>query len=87
MRTIQKIAFYFGIVNLVIGLAGFTGPLVTKNDEKIINLKPGLLFNIFAINWLHALVHLLAGSPGCWSKRAKTLRAPTCGSARSCLGR
>ncbi len=64
MRTIQKIAFYFGMVNLVIGLAGFTGPLVTKNDQKVINTKPGLLFGIFAINWAHALLHLLTGVGG-----------------------
>ena len=64
MRTIQKIAFYFGLVNLVIGLAGFVAPLVTKNDDKMINTKPGLLFNVFAINWLHALLHVLAGAAG-----------------------
>ncbi len=64
MRTVQKIAFYFGMLNLVIGLAGFIGPLITKNDQKIINTKPGLLFGIFAINWVHALVHLLAGIGG-----------------------
>ncbi len=72
MRTIQKIAFYFGMVNLVIGLAGFMGPLVTKNDQKMINTRPGLLFGIFAINWVHALVHLLTGIGGLLTRTSQS---------------
>ena len=63
-RNVQKAALYFGIVNLIIGLAAFVGPLVTGNDDGIINTSPGLLFGIFAFNWFHALAHLLFGVAG-----------------------
>ena len=62
MKPVQKAALYFGLANLVIGLAGFVGPLVIGNDDGIININPGLLFGIFGMNWLHAIAHILFGA-------------------------
>ena len=63
-RPVERAALYFGIVNLLLGLAAFVGPLVTGNDDGIINTSPGLLFGIFAFNWFHAVAHLLFGVAG-----------------------
>ncbi|NLF10839.1 MAG: DUF4383 domain-containing protein [Anaerolineaceae bacterium] len=63
-RPVEKAALYFGIVNLIIGLAAFVGPLVTGNNDGLINTSPGLLFGIFAFNWFHALAHILIGAAG-----------------------
>lgn len=68
MKTIQKAALYFAIVNLVIGVAGYIGPLVTGNDDGLININPGMLLGLVAINWLHAGVHLIYGLLGLWAR-------------------
>lgn len=64
MTTIQKAALYFGVVNLLLGLAGFFGPFVTGNQEGLINIETGQLFGLMAINWAHALVFLAFGLYG-----------------------
>lgn len=58
METTRKPALYFGIVNLVIGVAGFVGPFVTGNADGLINVNTGMLFGVLTMNWAHALVHL-----------------------------
>ena len=68
MKTIQKATLYFAIVNLIIGVAGFIGPLVIGNDDGLININPGMLLGIVAINWLHATLHLTYGLLGLWAK-------------------
>ena len=64
VHTVQKAAFYFGVVNLVVGIAGFIGPFVTGNNDGIININPGYLFGMLGINWLHAAAHVLFGVAG-----------------------
>ena len=64
MEPVQTAARAFTAANLGVGLAGFTGPLVQGNDDRVINLKPGLLFGVVAINWVHALAHLGLGVAG-----------------------
>lgn len=64
VHTVQKAAFYFGVVNLIVGIAGFIGPFVTGNNDGIININPGNLFGIFGMNWLHATAHVLFGVAG-----------------------
>lgn len=61
MPRVQTIAQSFGWLNLLIGIAGFAGPLVTGNRDRIVNVKPGWLLGVVAINWLHALLHLVTG--------------------------
>jgi hypothetical protein len=50
MRTVQRAAFWFGIINLVTGFAGFMAPLVKGSRQRWINTGPGLLFGLFATN-------------------------------------
>lgn len=54
---VQAAAEYFGWTNLVIGALGLFGPTVTDNDDGLINIHPGKLLGITAINWAHALLH------------------------------
>lgn len=61
MHTVQRATHYFGITNLVIGITRSTGPLVTGTRDRLINIRPGLLYGIFGMNWLHALLHLVVG--------------------------
>lgn len=57
-------------------MLGFFGPAVTGNDERLINIKPGHLLGVAAINWLYALLHASYGILGLkigqrsWSSRA-----------------
>lgn len=55
--AVQKGAEYFGWTNLAIGALGLFGPTVTGNDDGLINVRPGKLLGITAINWSHALLH------------------------------
>lgn len=71
-HPVQRAALYFGLVNLLIGIAGFAGPAVKSNRDRYINVNPGLLFGIFAMNWLHALVHLVAGALGLPARRTRS---------------
>lgn len=59
--TIQTATRAFAAVNLLIGVLGFFGPAVTGNDDQLINIKPGHLLGVAAINWLHALLHVSYG--------------------------
>jgi hypothetical protein len=58
---VQRIANVLAITNSVIGVTGFLGPFVTGNDDRFINIRPGFLYGVFGMNWLHALLHLLVG--------------------------
>ncbi|MDP9373458.1 MAG: DUF4383 domain-containing protein [Chloroflexota bacterium] len=64
MRPVQRATYYLGLTNLAIGIAGFAGPLVTGNRDHLINIRPGFLLGVFAMNWLHALLHLVVGIAG-----------------------
>lgn len=48
---VQKLAWIFGVVFVVIGVLGFV-PGVTSN---------GMLFGIFEVDGLHSAIHLLSG--------------------------
>ena len=49
---VQKLAWVFGIVFLVVGLAGFVPAL----------LQGGMLLGIFEVDPLHNVIHLLSGA-------------------------
>lgn len=61
---VTRAARAFGELNLLIGLLGFLGPAVTGNDDRFVNLDPGHLLGVAAINWPHALLHVLYGVLG-----------------------
>jgi hypothetical protein len=57
-------AMTVGVLNLVAGIAGYLSPFVAGGDPGLFNTGPGLLFNLFGINGLHAFVHLVVGVVG-----------------------
>ncbi len=73
MDSLQTAARALTTANLGIGVMGFLGPFVSGNRDRVINLRPGLLYGIFAMNWAHALLHLGAGVAGlpAWNERAR----------------
>ena len=69
MRSVQTAAKYLSLANLLVGIAGFFAPVVTGNSDRIINIHPGRLFGIFAVNWPHALLHVVFGLSGLPAQR------------------
>ncbi len=61
---VQKGALVFGLVNVLIGVAGFLVPLVSGNDDGLLNITPGNLLGFLAIDWMHAGLHLVVGLLG-----------------------
>ncbi len=57
-ETARKIAFWFGVIYVVIGVLGFIPGITVASDQPGHNL----LLGIFAVNTLHNLVHLIAGA-------------------------
>jgi hypothetical protein len=75
MRTIERFAFIFGILNLVFGVLAFFSPFVSHQrrglarflphrNRGFINRQPGRLFNLFAVNPTHAAIHSALGAAG-----------------------
>lgn len=64
MQT-RYFALIFGIVYLLVGIAGFIPGLITPHTDATPNLTvdtlSGYLFGLFPVNILHTLVHLLIG--------------------------
>ncbi|MEX0618688.1 MAG: DUF4383 domain-containing protein, partial [Pseudohongiellaceae bacterium] len=65
MMAIRKFALIYGIVFLVIGIAGFIPAFVTPYNPADPNLAvtagAGYLFGIFPVNLLHNLTHAAFG--------------------------
>jgi hypothetical protein len=73
MQTaVQRVANVLAITNSVIGITGFLGPLVTRNHDRVINIRPGFLYGVFGMNWLHALLHLMVGLIGLPARRTSS---------------
>lgn len=66
--TTRGFALLFGIVFLLVGIAGFVPPLVTavhaEHPPLVVEAGYGLLFGLFPVNLLHNLVHVLFGVGG-----------------------
>jgi hypothetical protein len=61
MRT-RYFALIFGIVYLIVGIAGFIPGLMIHNmPDMAVNALSGRLFGLFPVNLLHSLVHVLIG--------------------------
>ena len=67
MTAIQRVATIFGVLFVLVGLAGFTpaGLGVMQMDHS----GAGMLFGMFPVNALHNVVHLLFGAWGLWAGR------------------
>jgi hypothetical protein len=63
-RYVRYFALVYGIVFLLVGIAGFVPGLVVSPEESpnlTIDTGFGRLFDLFAINVLHNLVHIVFG--------------------------
>ncbi len=71
-RTTAQIASLgMGIASLTLGTLAFVAPLVTGNRDKVINLRKGKLFGVFAVNPPHAAVHIGLGLLGILAARSQ----------------
>lgn len=72
--AIRYFALAYGIVFLIMGIAGFVpdflGPYGPDHPDLAINAGEGTLFGLFAVNVLHNLVHLIFGVWGILAYRA-----------------
>jgi len=70
----RSFALLFGIIFLLVGVAGFIPGLMTMphpdHPHLILNQNYGQLFGLFPVNILHNLVHLLFGVWGLASFRS-----------------
>ncbi len=68
----QRFALIYGIVFIVIGVAGFVPGLTQPHSHPDVGLQSGLglLFGLFPVNVLHNLVHLLFGGWGLAATRS-----------------
>lgn len=69
---LQKVASALALANSFIGITGLLGPFVTGNDDRFINIRPGYLYGVFGMNWLHALLHLMVGVVGLFWRQTNT---------------
>ena len=63
MTALRRFALIFGIVFLLVGIAGFVPQLTTPHNhpDVVMNTGLALLFGLFPVNVLHNLAHLLFG--------------------------
>jgi hypothetical protein len=64
LMPVRYFALIYGILFLVIGIAGFVPGLVTMADpaaDVAVDAGFGRLFGLFPVNWLHNLVHIAFG--------------------------
>lgn len=63
--AIRRFALVYGIVFLVVGIAGFipglTTPLGPQHPDLAVEAGAGRLFGLFPVNFVHNLVHIIFG--------------------------
>ncbi len=71
MTLAQRFAQIFGAVYLLVGILGFlpVPPILVPADLPVIGPLEGFVLGLFAVNWLHSLVHLAIGAAGLASYR------------------
>ena len=75
MLLAQRFAQVFGVLYLIVGIAGFIPIrplLVGELPPQIIGPFYGLLLGLFAVNWFHSLTHLTIGAVGLAVYRSPT---------------
>ena len=68
----NRFALIYGIVFLVIGIAGFVPGITTPHTHPDMTAQSGLglLFGLFPVNLLHNIVHVLFGIWGVFAARS-----------------
>lgn len=64
MSLAQRFAQVFGIVYVVVGIAGFVPPLIAGTVPGAVGPLAGYLLGLFAVNWFHSVAHLAIGAAG-----------------------
>ena len=64
MSVAQRFAQVFGIIYVLVGIAGFIPPLLAGSLTGGMGPFAGLLLALFAVNWFHSLAHLAIGAAG-----------------------
>ncbi len=64
MSLAQRFAQVFGVIYVVVGVAGFIPPLLVGDLPGVMGPFAGLLLALFAVNWFHSLTHLAIGVVG-----------------------
>ena len=67
VQMVKRVAMFFGIVFILIGIAGFT---VTGGMQMGYAANPPQLFGMFPVNLLHNLVHIAIGIWGVLAARS-----------------
>lgn len=74
MPATRLFAMLFGIVYLLVGIAGFIPPFVSAPPPDAPSLAVGaghgLLFGLFPVNAIHSIIHLAVGVWGVVASRA-----------------
>jgi len=70
--TTQRFALIYGIVFLLVGIAGFIPGVTSAHSHPDVRVTSGLglLLGLFPVNTLHNLVHLLFGGWGLAAARS-----------------
>lgn len=68
----NRFALIYGIVFLVVGVAGFIPGITTPHSHPEVTAETGLglLFGLFPVNLLHNIVHVLFGIWGLFAARS-----------------
>jgi hypothetical protein len=70
--NVRRFALIFGIVFLLVGVAGFIPGLTSEHSHPDVRVTSGLglVFGLFPVNVLHNLAHLLFGVWGLMAARS-----------------
>ena len=72
MTTTRRFALIFGIVFLLVGIAGFIPGITTQHSHPDVMVTTGLgaVLGLFAVNVLHNAAHLVFGVYGLIASRS-----------------
>jgi hypothetical protein len=72
--TVRNFAVLYGVVFLIVGVAGFIPafltPLGPEHPELAVTAGTGMLFGLFPVNALHNIVHIAFGAWGLAASRS-----------------
>lgn len=79
MTLAQRFAQIFRAIYLLVAILEFLPipPILVPADLPVIGALEGFVLGLFAVNWLHSLVHLAIGAAGLASYRSPRGRGLT----------
>src|SRR5512133_390232 len=90
MRTVERFAFIFGVVNVVLGALSLFSPFVKqkparnpimriqqRRNRSLLNRRPGKLLGVLgAVNPPHSVLHSALGAAGLATRRFSRMSRP-----------